>query len=115
NLPRGFTATVFADGLNTPRFIAFGPDGALYVAERGANAVVSFSTPGPTSAATRRLVVARDLEDPTSLPFGPDGSLYIGEQTRITRLNLAYDRHVLTHKTIISDMTSSGNHNTPSF
>src|SRR5207244_2584364 len=32
HLPPGFHATTFASGLNGPRFIAFAPDGVLYVA-----------------------------------------------------------------------------------
>jgi glucose/arabinose dehydrogenase len=30
DVPAGFSATVFAEGLSMPRFMAFGPDGALY-------------------------------------------------------------------------------------
>src|SRR5687768_1426547 len=40
-LPPGFTADVFASGLNGPRFITFSPDGVLYVAERGADRIVA--------------------------------------------------------------------------
>ena len=39
-LPPGFAINVFASGLQAPRMMAIGPDGALYVAERGANRIV---------------------------------------------------------------------------
>jgi len=32
---QSYTTTLFADGLNNPRDLAFGPDGALYIAETG--------------------------------------------------------------------------------
>src|SRR5262249_54095843 len=68
-LPAGFTASVFASGLNSPRFLTFGPDGNLYVANRGANEVVAFSLTGTTGGASRRVVIAGGLDDPTSLTF----------------------------------------------
>ena len=34
-LPAGFKIEVFADGLESPRMMALGPDGQVYVAERG--------------------------------------------------------------------------------
>ena len=40
-LPPGFAAEVFAEGLNGPRFIAFGPDGVLYAADRGNGRIVA--------------------------------------------------------------------------
>src|SRR5262245_9990258 len=90
HLPSGFSASVFASGLETPRFIAFGPDGALFVANRGANDVVALLDPGHTGAATRRVVIASGLNDPTSVAFG-GSDLYVGEQTRVTRFTLAPD------------------------
>ncbi len=34
-VPEGYAASVFAEGLAGPRFMAVSPDGTLYVAERG--------------------------------------------------------------------------------
>lgn len=41
SVPPGFAVNLFASGLKGPRCIRFGPDGALYVAERGANRVIA--------------------------------------------------------------------------
>ena len=41
-LPTGFQISVYARGLNTPRFMTIGPNGALLVANRGSNSVVAF-------------------------------------------------------------------------
>lgn len=38
-VPSGFTVQVYATGLNAPRHMAQGPDGAIYVAEKGAGRV----------------------------------------------------------------------------
>src|SRR6476661_2273267 len=40
-VPPGFRVNVFAQDLSGPRFMAVGPDGALYVADRGRNRVVA--------------------------------------------------------------------------
>jgi hypothetical protein len=37
-VPEGFEVGIFAEGLDRPRFMNFGTDGKLYVAERGAGA-----------------------------------------------------------------------------
>jgi glucose/arabinose dehydrogenase len=39
-LPAGFRISVFADGLDNPRMMAMGPDGHIYVAERGAGRIL---------------------------------------------------------------------------
>src|SRR5579859_5661980 len=41
HLPAGFHISIFEAGLNTPRFMTFGPDGTLFVAERGTNSIVA--------------------------------------------------------------------------
>ncbi len=40
-VPPGFRVSVFAHGLDGPRFMALGPDGTLFVAERGQNRIVA--------------------------------------------------------------------------
>src|SRR5579883_3216126 len=40
-LPAGFQISVYAQGLEQPRFLTQGPGGALLVANRGANAVIA--------------------------------------------------------------------------
>jgi hypothetical protein len=55
------TTSVFATGLSNPRGIAFGPDGALYVAEAG--------TGGTTST------VGQCVQDPNPSKSGPTGKI----------------------------------------
>ncbi|GAB4535941.1 MAG: sorbosone dehydrogenase family protein [Anaerolineales bacterium] len=84
--PPGFTVQVFAEGMDTPRFMTIGPDGALYVAEMGAGRVLRLSDADADGTADALQVVAEGLYRPNSLAFAPDGSLYVGEVERVVRL-----------------------------
>jgi hypothetical protein len=67
------------EGIHEVRGIAFGPDGLLYVADRGANRVVAFST---ETGRRERVVFDRadGLGRPIQLLFTPDGlSLLVGD------------------------------------
>lgn len=109
-LPPGFQAEVYASGLRDVRFIAVGPDGVLYAAERGANAVVALPVDGPNGQA-RRVVVADGLEAPTSLAF--DGrTLYVGETTRVTRMTIGANFRGENARAIITDLPPGGQHTT---
>jgi glucose/arabinose dehydrogenase len=109
HLPLGFQATVFARGLSGPRFDAVGPDGTLYVAERGNGRVVALPDPDHTGQATQTVVVASGMHDPTSLAFY-QGQLYVGESDKVTRLTLGAD-HVATGRVVVvPDLPSGGRH-----
>ena len=76
HLPPGFHAAVFYNGLAAPRFIAFSPDGTLFVAESATGSIVALPDPGHTGKAQRKIVVASGLDHPTSLVFY-NGMLYV--------------------------------------
>jgi hypothetical protein len=82
--PQG-TVTVFASGLNNPRGLKFGPDGALYVAEGG----VGGSDPPPS---TKECTVLP--------PVGPYTGSIVG--SRISRI----DRHG-SRTTVVDNLPSS--------
>jgi len=108
-LPSGFQASIWASGLNIPRFLVFGPDGTLYVADRGSGTIVALSDPGHTGHASERTVVASGLEDPTSVIYH-DGALYVGETTRITRLTLGPDHRATARQVIVPNLPGGGQH-----
>jgi glucose/arabinose dehydrogenase len=68
-VPAGFTATVFASGLAGPRFMAVGPDGTVFVAERGLNRVVALLDADHDGQADEVIAVAGDMTAPSSLDF----------------------------------------------
>lgn len=111
HVPPGFRVTTFARGLDAPRFDAVGPDGTLYVAERGRGRVVALLDPGHTGRATQTVVVASGMDDPTSLAFY-QGRLYVGEADKVTRLTLG-SNHVATERTVIvPNLPTGGRHGT---
>lgn len=111
-LPPGFTIHVFAQGLDGPRMLAVGPDGGVYVAERGAKQVVRLIDLDGDGQAEQRRVVASGLQFPNSLAFYRDGSLYVGEVTRVIRLSQPDDQGVFQQMDVILDDLPDGGHNT---
>ncbi len=110
-LPAGFHATAFYRGLSAPRFIAFSPDGTLFVAESAAGNVVALPDPGHTGEAQRKIVVVSGLDRPTSLDFY-NGMLYVGEGSRISRFTLGPGLQVTDKQVTVPNLPTSGNHTT---
>ncbi len=113
NLPSGFGISVFTQGLSGPRMMALGPDGQLYVAERGAGRIVRLPDRDGDGVADGVEVVAEGLSAPSSIAFYEDGSLYIGEPTRILRLSDPDGDGVFQEREVIVDgLPGGGNHTT---
>jgi glucose/arabinose dehydrogenase len=112
SLPPGFGIAVFAQGLNDPRMMTVGPDGTLYVAERGANRIIRLPDRDGDGMADGIEVVADDLRAPSSLAFYQDGSLYVGETTRVLRLSEAGEQGVFQKSEVIVEGLPEGGHNT---
>lgn len=75
----GEAPTVFCGGFTTIMDLAWGPDGALYVAQCS-NGPVFFATPGNVvrvGPGCTKTPVTPPLSQPGSLAFGPDGKLYV--------------------------------------
>jgi glucose/arabinose dehydrogenase len=110
-LPPGFAISVFAKGLQNPRMMAFGPDGMLYVAERGANRIVRLPDLDGNGRADQIQAVAQDLSSPSSLAFHPDGSLFVGETPRILRLSQPDAQGVFQERqVVVRGLPVSGHH-----
>jgi glucose/arabinose dehydrogenase len=112
HLPPGFGISVFAQGLRDPRMMALGPDGQLYVAERGAGRIVRLPDRDGDGVADTVEVVAEGLNAPSSIAFYEDGSIYIGETTRVLRLSEPDAGGIFQAREVIVDGLPGGGHNT---
>jgi glucose/arabinose dehydrogenase len=112
NLPPGFGISVFSSGLGDSRMMALGPDGALYVAERGAGRIVRLPDRDGDGVADQVEVVADGLRSPSSIDFTTDGSLYVGETTRILRLSDPDGDGVFQQREVVIDGLPGGGHST---
>lgn len=111
-VPPGFDVTVYADGLNNPRFMAFGPDGILHVADRGNGRIVTLPDADGDGQADQIHEYATDLNRPHSLVFH-DGAWYVGVPTGVIRLvDTDGDGTADDRQTIVGDIPSSGGHST---
>jgi glucose/arabinose dehydrogenase len=111
SVPAGFRLDIFAEGLMGPRFMALGPQGILYVAERGARRVIALPDRNSDGRADEVVVVADSLVAPSSLAFH-EGALYVGETTQITRLVLDESLRAVERKVVISGLPTGRGHST---
>jgi len=110
-VPPGFMVNVFAEGLNGPRFITFGPDGVLYVADRRADRIVALPDSDGDGIADGVRVFAEGLDKPHSLVFHEE-AWYVGVPSGVVRLvDTDGDGAANEATTLIDDYPTSG-HNT---
>lgn len=91
SVPPGFAIRIFAQRLNQPRLMAFGPDGMLYVAAMGAGQIARLPDRNNDGVADGIEIVARNLGQPHNLEWH-DGWWYVAERDRIERFNAAFDQ-----------------------
>ncbi len=108
NLPAGFVANVFADRLNGPRFIRFGPDGAFYVADRGSGQILRLIDQNKDGVADGRTVFASGLNRPHSLVYFR-GEWLVGVPEGVVSLaDTNGDNVADLRKTVIDDYPTNG-------
>ena len=110
-LPDGFGIGIFAEGLDRPRFIRFGPEGKLYVAERGADRIVVLEDKDGDGRSDAQFVFADNVPNPHSLVFH-EGAWYVGVPSGVIRLtDRDGDGQADERVALIDDFPTSG-HNT---
>ena len=108
--PDGFAVRIYAKGLNEPRLMTLGPDGLLYVAERGADAVVRLADANGDGLADENLVIASDLKGVHSLEWH-ENWLYVAEDSKIERLQDANnDGKFETRELVTDNIPGPGGH-----
>ena len=76
-VPEGYAASVFAEGLDGPRFMAVSPDGTLFVAERGADRVVALPDADADGVADEMVEVGSEYGSAHDVAFMDDGRLLV--------------------------------------
>ena len=109
-VPRGFTVTLFADGLSGVRFLAPGPGGTVYATLSGSGKIVRLTAADREGRTGPPAVVLSGLDNPSGIGFRGD-TLYYAEETAVKRL----DPGATTPVTIVADLPGGGNHVTRTF
>ena len=112
HLPDGYEASVFAEGLVGPRFMALSSDGTLYVAERGADRVVALPDVDGDGVADEILEVGSGYGSAHDLAFTPDGQLLVAGTEALYAVTL--DAGVEVGRDIVVGDLPSGGHSTKS-
>jgi glucose/arabinose dehydrogenase len=110
-VPPGFHAEVFASGLQGPRFMHFGPDGVLYVAERGAGRIVALADRDGDGFSDQRRIFAEDLNRPHSLVYH-DGAWYVGIPSGVVRIADRDGDGAAEVRQVVIDDYPTGGHST---
>jgi glucose/arabinose dehydrogenase len=110
-LPPGFSAEIFASGLNGPRFITFSPEGVLHAADRGKDRIVALPDTDGDGRADEVRVVAENLDSPHSLVFH-EGDLFAGVPSGVIRLADKDGDGRFEEQTTLIDDYPTGGHST---
>ena len=109
-LPAGHSATVFAEGLNNPRFMAVSPDGVVFVAERGADRVVALPDEDEDGSADEVVEVGVGYGNAHDLEFTGEGLLLVAGEESLFEVTLDGMRE--DHRRILVDGLPTGGHST---
>ena len=112
-LPDGYASSVFADGLDNPRFMDVSPDGVLFVAERGADRVVALPDVDGDGTADEIAEVGTEYGRAHDLEFTAEGTLLVAGETTLWELTLEGEREA-NRRTVVGDLPSGGFHSTKS-
>ena len=101
-LPDGFTSSVYASGLATPRFMASSADGVLFVAEPGADRVVALPDRDGDGRADELIVVGEGFDAAHSVAFTEAGSLLVASSGALFDVTLDEDLHETARRTLLT-------------
>jgi glucose/arabinose dehydrogenase len=102
-VPPGFAVRIFADNLpQRPRFLAFGPDGWLYVSLMNSGQIARLPDRNGDGRADATEIVAGGLNLPHGLEWR-DGWLYVAEGDRIERLRDGDGNGSLETRQLVTD------------
>ncbi|MFM8770978.1 MAG: PQQ-dependent sugar dehydrogenase, partial [Candidatus Kapaibacterium sp.] len=118
SLPKGWTASVFAvAGLNKARFMAWGPDSVLFVANMNGNNVLALPDRNRDGIADTVIISARGFSGGHDVRFVRD-TMYLAQEGGLVRLwrsdvrTLIYDQRATVIDKAVQPNQLGGNHRT---
>jgi glucose/arabinose dehydrogenase len=109
NAPVGFRVDVFAENLSSPRRMAFGPDGWLYVTESGTGRVLRLSDVDGDGRADTIASVLEGLDRPAGIAWHA-GDLWVAESVRVIRVAVPLDSGPRFDITVVVDSLPDSGH-----
>jgi glucose/arabinose dehydrogenase len=107
----GRTASVFASGLEHPRFMAVAPDGTLLVAEQGEDRVIALPDRDGDGRADAGVVVGSGYDGAHSLAFAEDASLLVAGSGTLYQVTLDTNLREVEREAILT-YPRGGQHST---
>jgi glucose/arabinose dehydrogenase len=108
-LPAGYSASVFAEGLENPRFMDVSPDGVLFVAERGADRVIALPDADGDGTADEVVEVGSGYGSAHDLTFTEAGFLLVAGQATLFELKLD-GMNEAERRVVVDDLPDDGFH-----
>ena len=108
-VPAGFTVTRFATGLSGVRFMAIGPDGAVYASQPSLGRIVRLPDDNHDGVADREMTVVSDLRRPHGLAFHK-GALWVANTDGVVRVSLAASGLASGAPVYVNHYASGGGH-----
>jgi glucose/arabinose dehydrogenase len=109
SVPAGFTVGYFAQGLAGVRFMAVGPDGAVYATQPGKGRVVRLADANGDGAADGVVEVVAGLDQPHGLAFHK-GALYVANTDGVVRVALGADGRASGSPVYVNRYSGNGGH-----
>lgn len=113
-LAEGFKMGIFAKGLNSPRVLAFDPQGTLLTSIPAQGRVVALPDKDGDGKADRVVNVLSGLARPHGLDFY-GGKLFVAEETRVLRFDWDPQNFRATGRKILFEIPTGGRHFTREF
>ncbi len=110
-LPSGFSISVFASGLGSPRFMAWSPKGDLLVSIPQRGRVVALRDTARAGRADRTWVAADGLDLPHGLAFRDPQTLYVAETGRVVRFHYDAEQGRASNREVVApNLPAGGGH-----
>ncbi len=110
-LPEGFEISVFAAGLDEPRFFDFDDNNVMYVADKGSGKLIAIADADNDGVGDEIVTLDNGLRVVHSVDWLA-GDLYVGEENQISVYRSYGQNYYNPKETLISGLPTGGSHST---